>query len=146
MAVVASASLTHQFVPYLDRYLRTDEITDYPNAHNGLQLEGHESVQRIGAAVDACFYTVDCAAKLGIDLLLVHHGLAWNGTMPMTKGRYQLWKRAMDAGVAIYSSHLPLDVHPQVGNTALLCAALGLDATRSRSCLTRERCSGNGRN
>ncbi len=124
------ASLTHQIVPYLDRYLRTADIPDYPNAHNGLQLDGREGVRRIGAAVDACFFTVDVAARLGVDLLLVHHGLAWNGLMPMTKGRYQLWKRAMDAGIAVYSSHLPLDVHPQVGNTALLCAAVGLHDTQ----------------
>ncbi len=31
--------------------------------------------------------------------------------------------------MAIYSAHLPLDVHPTLGNNALLVQALGLGAT-----------------
>ncbi len=111
---------------YLDGYLRLREIADYPEAHNGLQLENAGSVTRIGAAVDACGYTVDAAAERRVDLLLVHHGLFWGGVHPMTGGRYRLWKRALDAGVAVYSAHLPLDAHPELGNNALLCAALDL--------------------
>ena len=115
---------------YLDRYLRLGEISDYSEAHNGLQLENGGAVTRIGAAVDACGYTINAAAERGVDLLLVHHGLFWGGVHPMTGGRYRSWKRAMDAGLAIYSAHLPLDAHPEVGNTALLCAALGLTGTQ----------------
>ncbi len=111
---------------YADDYLRVREIADYPEALNGLQLENGGTVTRIGAAVDACGYTIDASAERGIDLLLVHHGLFWGGAHPMTGRRYRLWKRAMDAGVAIYSAHLPLDAHPEIGNGALLAAALGL--------------------
>ncbi len=111
---------------YLDDYLRLREITDYAEAHNGLQLENGGTVTRIGAAVDACGYTVDAAAERGVDLLLVHHGLFWGGVHPMTGNRYRMWKQAMDAGIAIYSAHLPLDAHPDIGNNALLGAALGL--------------------
>ena len=115
---------------HADELLRTREIADYPEAHNGLQLQNGGEVTRIGAAVDACGYTMDAAAARGVDLLLVHHGLFWGGVHPMVGGRYRMWKQAMDAGVAVYSSHLPLDAHPQLGNTALLCAALGLENTR----------------
>ena len=111
---------------YVDRYLRLGEIADYAEAHNGLQLENGGAVTRLGAAVDACGHTINAAAERGVDLLLVHHGLFWGGVHPMTGGRYRLWKRAMDAGLAVYSAHLPLDAHPEVGNNALLCAALGL--------------------
>ena len=111
---------------YLDDYLRLREITDYAEAHNGLQLANGGTVRRIGAAVDACGDTIDAAATRGVDLLLVHHGLFWGGVHPMTGNRYRMWKRAMDAGVAVYSAHLPLDAHPVVGNNALLCAALDL--------------------
>lgn len=114
---------------YLDEYLRIREIADYSEAHNGLQLENSGNVTRIGAAVDAGGYTINAAAERGMDLLLVHHGLFWGGVHPMTGGRYRMWKRAMDAGIAVYSAHLPLDAHPQVGNNALLCAALGLRQT-----------------
>ncbi len=119
-----------EIVPFLNDYLRTGEIADYPDAHNGLQLENGGSVTRIGAAVDACGYTIEQAAHRGIDLLIVHHGLMWGGVHPLTGGRYRMLKPAFDAGVAIYSAHLPLDAHPLVGNTALLCAALGLRETQ----------------
>lgn len=119
-----------EITAYLDKYLRIAEIADYAEAHNGLQLENGGRVTRVGAAVDACGYTIDAAAQRGIDLLVVHHGLMWGGVHPITGGRYQLWKRALEADIAVYSAHLPLDAHPQVGNTALLCAALGLPDTQ----------------
>jgi putative NIF3 family GTP cyclohydrolase 1 type 2 len=34
---------------------------------------------------------------------------------------------AIEAGLAIYSAHLPLDAHPDLGNNARLAAALGLE-------------------
>ena len=115
-----------EIVSFLDGYLRVRDLPDYSEAHNGLQLQNGGTVTRIGAAVDACGFTLEKAAEQGIDLLLVHHGLMWGGVHAMTGKRYQLWKRAFEAGVAVYSAHLPLDMHPQVGNTPLLCAALGL--------------------
>ena len=114
---------------YLDDFLRIGQVADYPNALNGLQLENGGAVSRIGAAVDASGYTVAQAAERGLDFLLVHHGLFWSGLQPMTGGLYRQWKRAFDAGLAIYSAHLPLDVHPELGNNALLCRALDLGAT-----------------
>ena len=114
---------------YLDEYLRLRQIADYPEAHNGLQLENGGTVTKIGAAVDACGYTIRAAAERGIDLLLVHHGLFWGGVHPMVGNRYQMWKQAMDAGIAVYSAHLPLDAHPEIGNNVLLAAAVGLNET-----------------
>ncbi len=114
-----------EIVPYLDSYLQTSAIADYPGAHNGLQLESPGAVTRIGAAVDACEPVLAEAGARGIDLLLVHHGLLWN-TQRFTGPLYRKLKRALGAGLAVYSSHLPLDLHSEVGNNALLCAALGL--------------------
>ena len=113
----------------LDDFLRVGQIVDYPNALNGLQLENGGAVTRIGAAVDASGVTLGQTAERGIDLLLVHHGLFWSGLQPMTGGHHRMWKRAFDAGLAVYSAHLPLDVHPEVGNNALLCRALDLGPT-----------------
>lgn len=61
----------------------------------------------------------------GVDLLLVHHGLFWNGVQPVTGATRRKIKAALDSDLAIYSSHLPLDLHPVVGNNAMLCRALG---------------------
>jgi len=113
-------------VTHLDRYLRHAEIGDYAGAWNGLQVENSGEVKRIGAAVDACAWTIERAVAQGVDLLLVHHGLFWNGVQPVTGVTRRKIKTALDGNLAIYSSHLPLDLHPTVGNTVLLARALGL--------------------
>lgn len=111
---------------YLDGYLRISEIPDYPGALNGLQLTNGGSATRIAVAVDAAQATIDRAIAEGADFLLVHHGLFWDGNRPVTGRRYRRLKALMDAGVAVYSAHLPLDVHPDVGNNAVLARALGI--------------------
>ncbi len=114
-------------VTYLDRELRSAEITDYAGAHNGLQLENAGQVTRILAAVDASLPVIEKAASHGPgSLLLVHHGLFWQGVERLTGPFYRKIRTAMDAGMAIYSSHLPLDLHPQWGNNACLARAIGL--------------------
>ena len=112
-------------VAHLDRFLRTAEVTDYPGAWNGLQIENSGAVTKIGAAVDACEWTIGRAVEQGITLLLVHHGLFWGGVQPLTGAVRRKVKAALDGDLAIYSSHLPLDLHPVVGNNVLLAKALG---------------------
>ncbi|MDD5198546.1 MAG: Nif3-like dinuclear metal center hexameric protein [Terrimicrobiaceae bacterium] len=120
-----------EIVAYLDAELRTAEIQDYPNAHNGLQLENGDSVTRVACAVDACEAVIDAACEARADLLIVHHGLLWAGAQRIEGAHYRKLKRAIDAGLAIYSSHLPLDRHPRLGNNALLAKALGVGKTAS---------------
>jgi dinuclear metal center YbgI/SA1388 family protein len=59
-------------------------------------------------------------------LLIVHHGLFWSSRQPWTGKNYELLRLLLENDLAVYSSHLPLDVHPQLGNNAQLCRALGL--------------------
>jgi dinuclear metal center YbgI/SA1388 family protein len=121
---MARASLG-EIVRYCDRLLRTREIEDYDGASNGLQVENLEGVSRIAAAVDASLATVQLAIAARADLLLVHHGLFWGPSHPWTGKRYELLHCLLEADLAVYSSHLPLDIHPRLGNNARLCAALG---------------------
>ena len=109
---------------HCDRLLRTAEIRDYDGAANGLQVENSGKVTRIAAAVDASLATVKLAIATGADLLVVHHGLFWSPSHPWTGKRYELLRLLLDNNVAVYSSHLPLDAHPKLGNNAQLCAAL----------------------
>lgn len=118
-----------EIVAFLDRELRTAEIKDYPGAHNGLQLENAGVVTRAACAVDACEAVIEQAAEGGADLLIVHHGLLWGGAQRIEGAFYRKLRRAMGAGLAIYSSHLPLDLHPKFGNNALLAKALGFKKT-----------------
>ena len=110
---------------YCDQLLRTRDIGDYDGAVNGLQVENRGTVTRIAATVDASLATVRLAVKVKADLLIVHHGLFWSPTPPWTGKKYELLRELIENNVAVYSSHLPLDAHPQLGNNAQLAGALG---------------------
>jgi len=118
-----------EIVRYADETLRLTEIEDYPNALNGLQIENSGEVTRIGAAVDGSGATIALAAARGIDLLVVHHGLFWPGLRAISGAFYRALKLAFEKNLALYSVHLPLDLHPRLGNNALLAAALGFEKT-----------------
>jgi dinuclear metal center YbgI/SA1388 family protein len=125
MRHIGMALLT-DIVSYTDRFLRIREVGDWDNALNGLQIENSGRVTRIAAAVDISTRVFTEAAKQNVDLLIVHHGLFWPGLQPIRSAlRRQLWF-AFENNIALYSAHLPLDVHPRVGNNAQLAAALRL--------------------
>lgn len=115
-----------QVVAYLDGYLRVAEIPDAPHAFNGLQLSNGGRISRVAAAVDACLATVRMAVERGADLLLVHHGLFWSGLQPLTGRGYRRVADLIAHDIALYSAHLPLDLHPEVGNNSVLARQLGL--------------------
>ena len=116
-----------EIVEHLDGYLRREEVGDFPGAKNGLQVENAGCVTKIGAAVDACDATLCMAAERGIDLLIVHHGLFWRDLTPWTGPVFKRMRALLESNLAVYSSHLPLDVHPRIGNNVKLCEAMGLD-------------------
>lgn len=118
-------------VSHLDGLLSTKEIEDYKNAINGLQLENKGNIEKIFVAVDACETVIRRAIEGGSALLIVHHGLFWNGSAPLTGPFLRKLKIAMDGDLAIYSSHLPLDAHPHLGNNALFANALTLPQERT---------------
>ena len=119
-----------QIVKDCNKELSIGKIEDWPGAVNGLQVENNGRVTKIAAAVDGTFATAQMAVELGADLLIVHHSLFWNKTHPWTGRKYAFMKFMMDHNLAVYSSHLPLDVHPVLGNNAQLCKALGLNRTK----------------
>jgi dinuclear metal center YbgI/SA1388 family protein len=122
---MSKASLA-AIVRHCNRRMRTDRIGDYDGAVNGLQAANRGSVRRVAAAVDASLATVNLAVETGADLLIVHHGLFWGPSHPWTGTKYELLCRLVENDLAVYSSHLPLDAHPTLGNNARLCAELGL--------------------
>lgn len=113
----------------LDAYLRVDEIPDFTGALNGIQFETEAAIEKVAAAVDARERTIRAAADAGANLLLVHHGLFWSGVQPLRGPFLRRVRLLIERDVAVYSSHLPLDLHPVVGNNALLARALGLEPT-----------------
>jgi len=114
-------------VPFLDTELRIRDIADYPPALNGLQIDAPGiTVTKVAAAVDASLPVIRKAAASGANLLIVHHGLFWTGLQPITGALHEKIRLCLDQGLALYSAHLPLDVHPTLGNNACIARALNL--------------------
>lgn len=115
-----------EIVGWLDELLRPASFEDY--GPNGLQVPGSATVERVVTGVSAQLELFERAAELGADLVLCHHGLFWDFHSrtigPAMKRRLQTLFAA-DLSLAAY--HLPLDAHPEVGNNALICGALGLE-------------------
>ncbi|HKP21059.1 MAG TPA: Nif3-like dinuclear metal center hexameric protein [Thermoleophilaceae bacterium] len=119
------AQLT-EVISYLDELLAIGEFQDY--GPNGLQVPGAEEVSRVTTGVSSHLELFERAAELEAQLVVAHHGLFWDflprSVSPTMKQRLKvLFDR--DMSLAVY--HLPLDAHPEVGNNALICAALGLE-------------------
>jgi len=117
-------------IAYLDDFLRISEVPDHPNALNGLEVENRSgTVDRIVAAVDASVRTTGRMGEMGEmggTLLVVHHGMLWDGNLPVTGRRYRRIRALFDNNVALYAAHIPLDVHPEVGNNVVLAERLGV--------------------
>jgi dinuclear metal center YbgI/SA1388 family protein len=122
------AALT-KIVAYTDKFLRIRDIGDWDNALNGLQIENSGRVRKIGAAVDASTRALREAAREDVDLLIVHHGLFWSGLQPVSGAFGRQLKLAFENNIALYSAHLPLDLHSQVGNNVQLARSLGIKST-----------------
>ena len=116
---------TESLVQYLDEYLSIEGYPDYSAAQNGLQVEGPAEVRRAAVAVDASEAVIREAVSRGVDILVVHHGLFWDGQAKIVGPRYRKFRALIEGKVALYSAHLPLDAHVEVGNCVVLCRALG---------------------
>ena len=122
-----------KIVSWLDRTLDVASFDDVSN--NGVQVEssggGDADVSRVAFAVDASARAVRAAAAAGAQMLVVHHGISWGGGVRrIAGGVYGVVKAAMDADLALYACHLPLDAHRRLGNNAQLARLLGLSKVR----------------
>ncbi len=120
-----------EIIGFLDEELSIASVPDYPGAWNGLQLENNGEVRKIATAVDASLPVIEKAIAAQAELLIVHHGMFWQGVQQIVNSQYKKLKVAMDANLAIYSAHIPLDVHPVLGNNACLVREIELEGVRS---------------
>jgi len=116
-----------EIIAYLDDLLEIQAFTDY--GPNGLQVPGATEVSLVVTGVSAQRELFEQAAAAGAELVLCHHGLFWEfhsrAIGPAMKERLKI---LFGAGISLAGYHLPLDAHPEVGNNALICTALGLEA------------------
>jgi len=118
-------------VAYCNRRLDIPAFPDFAGAVNGLQMANNGTVTRIGAAVDAGLVPFRRAAEAGVDFLIVHHGMFWEPPRPFTGVTYEKLALLIDANMAVYGAHLPLDAHPEIGNNALLARRFDLEPTET---------------
>lgn len=111
---------------YADQLLETKTTPDYPSALNGLQLENRSEITGIAAAVDFSTRAIKGAIEANANLLVVHHGMFWDGPSPVRGSSYRRLRLLIENDIAVYSSHLPLDRHSTLGNNVLLAKQLGL--------------------
>ena len=108
-----------------DAFLNASRINDY--CPNGLQVEGRPQVSRIVSGVTASQALIEAAIEAEADVLLVHHGYFWKGENPCVTGMKQRRLKALLTNdISLLAYHLPLDVHPEVGNNVQLARQLGI--------------------
>lgn len=121
---------------YCNERTRCQDIADFPGALNGLQFANNGQVSKLGAAVDAGLIPFKRAIDAGIDLLIVHHGMFWNAPERIVGSEFEKIRSLIEGNLAVYSCHLPLDAHPEIGNSACLAKKIG--ASRAGSFLPYE--------
>ncbi len=118
-----------KIIAHLDDLLSPASFEDY--GPNGLQVPGSRPVELVVTGVSASAELFERAAAAGADLVVVHHGLFWNGApLALTRSAKRRLQLLFDHDIALAAYHLPLDGHPEIGNNALIARALG--------CATRE--------
>lgn len=111
----------------LDAWLNTNEISDY--CPNGLQVEGAERIQHIVTGVTASQALIEAAIAANADTILVHHGYFWKGeAQPIVGMKARRIGALLKHNMNLVAYHLPLDIHPQLGNNAQLLQRLGASA------------------
>lgn len=121
----------------IDNYFRSvleiDQLAKTDASMNGIQVGAANGipedaeVERIAFAVDACMETFERAAEGGAQMLFVHHGLFWGRSVQVDGAHFRRLKYLFKNDLALYAAHLPLDLHPEFGNNAGICAALGIE-------------------
>jgi dinuclear metal center YbgI/SA1388 family protein len=114
-----------ELATYLDDYLQVKTIEDSSN--NGLQVEGADDVTRLASAVDVSLAAIERAQAAEAQMLIVHHGLFWSKVILVTGVHRRRLGQLFEANISLYASHLPLDLHEEVGNNATLARLLGLE-------------------
>ena len=112
---------------YLDNLLDIERIKDSPNSMNGLQLQNTGEIKKIGLAVDLCTATIEKAISVECNMVLVHHGMFWGGLKPIRGNFYDKISIMIRKNLGLYSAHLPLDMHPVLGNNIFLADQLELN-------------------
>jgi dinuclear metal center YbgI/SA1388 family protein len=113
----------------LNELMQPHRIRDF--TVNGMQVQGKESVTKVITGVTASQALIDAAIEQQADAILVHHGYFWkNESAAITGIKYNRIKSLIKHDINLYAYHLPLDIHPELGNNVELAKRLGITVRR----------------
>ena len=107
------------------------ELLDLDSYHDygpmGVQVVGAEEVSKIAASVSSSLAAFEQAQEVGAQLLIVHHGLFWEGDPRVVDAPMRARLQALFEGdITLAAYHLALDAHPEIGNNAIVARELGI--------------------
>lgn len=112
----------------LNTLLKPEQIKDF--SPNGLQVQGKDKVNKIITGVTASQALIDAAITEKADAILVHHGYFWKNEPYVIRGmKHKRIKALLDHDINLFAYHLPLDIHPTLGNNAQLAQLLNIEIT-----------------
>lgn len=115
-----------ELLNYLNQLLSPEKVRDY--CPNGLQIEGANAINKLVTGVTASQNLIDRAIELGADAIFVHHGYFWKSENPCIRGmKRRRIQSLLNHDINLFAYHLPLDVHPTLGNNAQLAKLLGIE-------------------
>ena len=119
-----------QICDFVGARMRIADFRDFPGSYNGLQFENSGKVLKLAAATDCGIAEIRAAKAWGADMLLVHHGMFWDLPVPVTGAVYEKFRTLVEADMAVFSVHLPLDANREFGDSSIIAARLGLEIER----------------
>ncbi|EWH12358.1 NIF3 protein [Catenovulum agarivorans DS-2] len=118
---------TQQLEHLINSWLKPELITDY--CPNGLQVDCNKPINKVVTGVSATQALIDAAIEANADAILVHHGYFWKNETPTLVGmKYQRIQKLIKHNISLFAYHLPLDVHPEVGNNVQLAQLFNLNS------------------
>tara|TARA_R110002126_G_scaffold1448_2_gene8585 strand:+ start:20042 stop:20794 length:753 start_codon:yes stop_codon:yes gene_type:complete len=115
-----------EFNQLLNDILKPHLIKDF--CPNGLQVEGTNEIKKIVTGVTASQALIEAAIEQQADAILVHHGFFWKGeSQPITGMKKRRIGALLANDINLFGYHLPLDIHPVVGNNAQLAKLLDIE-------------------
>jgi dinuclear metal center YbgI/SA1388 family protein len=114
---------------FLNEYLKVREVSD--SSVNGLQVEGSPEIKKIAFSVSYSIDVAEKSIKNGADTIIVHHGILWQNLKPLTSIFKKRIEILLKNNINLFAYHLPLDIHPEIGNNISILKILGAKKIRT---------------
>jgi len=103
-----------------------DQAAQIDSVANSVQIRGTDKVSKVALGVSASPECIEKAVGKEASYLIVHHGFR---TSDLTNGRFDVYEHRLrlifQNNLTLAGFHYALDVHPKIGNNAIIVKKLG---------------------